>query len=552
MRKRATARLTDLTILVLGCLASLAAAGVARAQAAAPEAAGRVLGMAYVGRMVADLDKAMPFYKALGFTVDPATSTGWHKDDALDRLFGVRGAQYRVAKLGVNSSLSGKSFNVYLRELKGVPRKKLAGYTTWEPGATHFGLIVPDAEALWSQLQARGNLRARSWDSKLIALPGQTRGSLAYLTDPDGLDIEIINQRPATPAADGRPARPASLPGINHVGLVVLDSEKSKAFYGELLGGQLVAGAAPWLQGDFYDSAVGGHGNILRLMNESFAEAAAPDARLNFEIVEYQNRKKPVEKYGIADASVGTVGFEVQGLDGLLARLKAAGAQVVSEGGIVTLTDGTKSVIVRDPDVGGFVELVERQSRTAQGQSLSGESLVSALRTGGYVIVMRHASSPRTPATAEQANTDNVQKERQLDEIGRASARALGDALRQLRIPIGPVLSSPTYRALETVRLARLGDPQIATELGDAGQSMQSDATGTRSAWMRGKVAETPRPGMNTLLVTHFPNVMEAFPTLAEGLADGEMLIFRPDGKGSAAFVARIKTDEWPRLSSHH
>ena len=89
-------------------------------------------------------------------------------------------------------------------------------------------------------------------------------------------------------------------------------------------------------------------------------------------------------------------------------------------------------------------------------QPLSGQDLVAALRTGGYVIAMRHASSPSAPPAAAQADVGNVQLERQLDVAGRASARAMGEALRRLHIPVGKVLSSPTYRALETVRLAEL------------------------------------------------------------------------------------------------
>jgi phosphohistidine phosphatase SixA len=60
--------------------------------------------------------------------------------------------------------------------------------------------------------------------------------------------------------------------------------------------------------------------------------------------------------------------------------------------------------------------------------------LVAALRAGGYVIVTRYASSPSTRPDAAQANVDNVLSERQLDEAGRTSARAMGEALRQLRI----------------------------------------------------------------------------------------------------------------------
>jgi phosphohistidine phosphatase SixA len=178
------------------------------------------------------------------------------------------------------------------------------------------------------------------------------------------------------------------------------------------------------------------------------------------------------------------------------------------------------------------------------------EQVLAGLRQGGYVILMRHASSPRTPPEATAANPDNVSHERQLDDQGRASARSMGDAFRRLRINIGQVLSSPTYRALETVRLGRFGTPRTDPELGDAGQSMQADTSGKRGAWIRAQVATAPAKGTNTLIVTHFPNIAEAFPADAKGLEDGEALIFRPDGRGGAMIVARVKIDEWSRWAT--
>lgn len=182
----------------------------------------------------------------------------------------------------------------------------------------------------------------------------------------------------------------------------------------------------------------------------------------------------------------------------------------------------------------------------AHAQSLSGEGLVKALRQGGYVIVMRHASSPREEPDAKLANPDNVNHERQLDAEGRATATAMGKALHDLKIPIGEVFSSPTYRALETVRLAQLGNAHPVPELGDGGRSMQISSE-AQAAWLRNKVTQFPS-GTNTVLVTHFPNITRAFPQSAAGLADGEALIFGPDGKGGAAVVARVKIEEWPRL----
>ena len=104
---------------------------------------------------------------------------------------------------------------------------------------------------------------------------------------------------------------------------------------------------------------------------------------------------------------------------------------------------------------------------SAHPQDLRGEALVKALQKGGYVLVMRHASSPREVPDKQAANPDNSKPERQLDAVGRNTAIAMGKALRDLRIPIGNVLSSPTYRALETVRLAQFGAPQTFDELGD-------------------------------------------------------------------------------------
>ena len=179
-------------------------------------------------------------------------------------------------------------------------------------------------------------------------------------------------------------------------------------------------------------------------------------------------------------------------------------------------------------------------------QSLHGEALVKALRQGGYVIVMRHASSPREVPGKQSANADNVNHERQLDAEGRASAIAMGKALHDLKIPIGDVLTSPTYRALETIRYAKLGDPKPFAELGDNGQSMQG-GTQAQAAWLQKRVTQFPA-GVNTVIVTHFPNLTGAFPQLAAGVADGEALVFGPDGKGGAALVARVKIEEWPAL----
>lgn len=182
----------------------------------------------------------------------------------------------------------------------------------------------------------------------------------------------------------------------------------------------------------------------------------------------------------------------------------------------------------------------------ASAQQLHGEALVEALRHGGYVIIMRHASSPRETPDKQTASADNTKLERQLDAEGRNTAIAMGKALHGLKIPIGEILSSPTYRALETVRYAELGNPRTFSELGDNGQSMQG-GTEAQAEWLRKQSIRFPK-GSNTFIVTHYPNITRAFPESAGGLEDGEALVFGPDGKGGAKLVARIKIEEWPAM----
>ena len=181
----------------------------------------------------------------------------------------------------------------------------------------------------------------------------------------------------------------------------------------------------------------------------------------------------------------------------------------------------------------------------ANAQTLTGPALIRSLQAGGHVIVMRHASSPRD--VPPNPNPDNVPPERQLDDKGRSTATAMGDALRRLKIPIGEVMTSPTYRARETARLARLPNARQAPDLGEGPQSMQGSVAPTQTQWLQ-KAAKEFRRGTNRVLVTHVPNITAAFPDERPAAVEGEAFIFGPDGKGGARLVGRIKIEEWTEL----
>jgi phosphohistidine phosphatase SixA len=132
----------------------------------------------------------------------------------------------------------------------------------------------------------------------------------------------------------------------------------------------------------------------------------------------------------------------------------------------------------------------------------------------------------------------NAPAERQLDETGQGHATAIGFSLRELGIPVGEVLHSPTLRAEQTA--SRLGyDAEPAEQLGP----------GTDNAdWLRGKAAEAPEAGTNSILITHAPNMQSAFGDAAASMMDGETLVVRPEN-GAARVVGRLTVRDWAVLA---
>ena len=183
-------------------------------------------------------------------------------------------------------------------------------------------------------------------------------------------------------------------------------------------------------------------------------------------------------------------------------------------------------------------------------EQLAGSALVNALRHGGYVLVMRHASSPFQAPDKSAADPDNPKLERQLDEAGKETATAMGKAIKTLGIPIGDVESSETFRALQTVKYADFPHPTPVAELTEGNQAMAADTNKAHAAWLTHAATSAPRAGTNTMLITHTPNITAAFGEEAKDIKAGEALVFHPDGKGGTSLVARITIDDWPQLAA--
>src|SRR5690348_568890 len=97
------------TLTLAACLACLALSTSAPCATPAAQPSG-VVGLAFVGRMVADLDRSVAFYRTLGFSQDTAADPAWRRDEVIERLYGIAHVETRMAKMFVVNSSSGQHF----------------------------------------------------------------------------------------------------------------------------------------------------------------------------------------------------------------------------------------------------------------------------------------------------------------------------------------------------------------------------------------------------------------------------------------------------------
>ena len=139
------------------------------------------------------------------------------------------------------------------------------------------------------------------------------------------------------------------------------------------------------------------------------------------------------------------------------------------------------------------------------------KALSELLKQGGYVIVFRHGATNRDQADTDPLNYDNISKQRLLSDGGREVARQVGEALKVLRIPIGKTYTSRFNRAVETGSLIGGGVVTPTLDLTEGGLVVTPIENDRRSEALKRLIATTPESGTNTLLVTHKPNILDAF-----------------------------------------
>lgn len=365
--RRANRRASLYAFLAVGALALSAlmvgiplswAGGPQPVAAAAPAADtaknNTVLGIGFDARQVSDLDKSIQFYEALGFAVE-GKPTDWKVDKDFNKLGGTDGAKSRSARMTIQSSVSTTPFILILTEYKGIDRKNWGTLATSDLLSGHIDLTIQDDIApVAAKLQAINMFRPVSMGIG----GGGPMHTFGFVQDPDGMFVEMIAKRAPTPGTPPPPQpageqvdRTGKYPGFNHIGLNVQDPKKALAFYQDILGGDY-----PPLPPD--QPTPPGSRPRMNMLNGWFSQANT-DGKMRLELLPFpQTGGKTIPDERFSDIGVNYVGFEVTDIDAVYAQTQAAGAKTVSDGGVVKVKGG-RAVIVRDPDVGGFVELFE-------------------------------------------------------------------------------------------------------------------------------------------------------------------------------------------------
>ncbi len=169
---------------------------------------------------------------------------------------------------------------------------------------------------------------------------------------------------------------------------------------------------------------------------------------------------------------------------------------------------------------------------------LRGESLMNALRHGGYTILLRHARTDRSLVTGIDTGVVERSGQRNLSSDGVRDAKLIGSVIRKYGIPVGEIQSSPMYRTRETAEFA-FGTPTLTLDL----RSLEPTEA------QRALIMAAPKPGTNRALVTHHFVIERHVPGITPGaIGESEAAVVRLNQSGTLELAGRILLRDWETL----
>ena len=166
----------------------------------------------------------------------------------------------------------------------------------------------------------------------------------------------------------------------------------------------------------------------------------------------------------------------------------------------------------------------------------SAEAAWAAFARPGTVALMRHAYAPGT-GDPQGFRLDDCKTQRNLNDEGRAQAKATGDTIRRRGIRVDRVLSSPWCRCKETAALLKFGPVEEQPFL----QSVHAapDQEGPRTRALKAFIAGLPKD-KKVFIVTHQFNIRAL---VGRPTDSGAMVIVEPTADGGVNYLGSIRAE---------
>jgi len=168
-------------------------------------------------------------------------------------------------------------------------------------------------------------------------------------------------------------------------------------------------------------------------------------------------------------------------------------------------------------------------------QVQASEALWALLKSGGQVVIMRHAATDPTAGDRDTMRLEDCSTQRNLSASGRDDARRIGEAFRARGITVDDVRSSVWCRCLDTATLAfGMANPWLP--LNSFFRNREREPGQTRA--VRDLVGR--HRGGTLILVTHQVNITaltDLYP------AEGEMIVLTPQG-GDFTVAGRLTASD--------
>lgn len=176
----------------------------------------------------------------------------------------------------------------------------------------------------------------------------------------------------------------------------------------------------------------------------------------------------------------------------------------------------------------------------AVAQDLSGAALLTAMKSGGYVVYLRHAMSDTSQTDAEPFKADCA-AQRNLSDAGKAQAKSIGETFKASGVAVDQVMSSAYCRAKDTASLA-FGKADVSPALFYS-LGLSKDDAAKAGAELKKLLATAPKAGTNTVLVGHTSNLKEVAGVWPK--KEGSAYVFKPDGNGGFAVAGTLEPTDY-------